>query len=484
LNFGNVHVGGTAPTQSVAVSNPHITSAAYQDNLSASAATNNAAVTATGFAGQASDGPSQNLVFTASTATPGSLASTATLTFNSVSTVGLSGRTTYGSASVTTVGSVYTGQSTWNSTASGTWGTATAGFGTNWGTNQGSPGLDSAFTNTDTATFDNTALPAGGSATVALNGANPSLQAVNFNTSGGGYTLSGSGGGTLTLAGSGGAPATINVASGSHTISAPVALATNLNVTGSGQMTISGTIAKSGTATVALAKYGSGTLVLAGTNTYDGGTTIDGGTVSVSADGNLGTGGLTFTATGTGVLQITGSTFTSAKPVTLNGTGTFELDNTDSGSLSGNISGAGGLMKTGSGSLTLTGSNGYQGVTTVSGGTLTAGTVTSLPDGGAFDIGAGGTLVLMGDGLSNSLMPYHAASAAMVCPAVPGAADESVTVSGGFVAQPQAAAASDLPAPAGGSFNPAAVPEPGTLALLVAGAVGLLAAAWRRRKQV
>jgi threonine dehydrogenase-like Zn-dependent dehydrogenase len=57
-------------------------------------------------------------------------------------------------------------------------------------------------------------------------------------------------------------------------------------------------------------------------------------------------------------------------------------------------------------------------------------------------------------------------------------------VSGGFVAQPQAAAASDLPAPAGGSFNPAAVPEPGTLALLAAGAIGLLAAAWRRRIKV
>jgi len=50
-----------------------------------------------------------------------------------------------------------------------------------------------------------------------------------------------------------------------------------------------------------------------------------------------------------------------------------------------------------------------------------------------------------------------------------------VTASGGFVAQPQAAA--------GGSFNPAAVPEPGTLTLLAAGAAGLLAAARRRRKK-
>jgi autotransporter-associated beta strand protein len=320
---------------------------------------------------------------------------------------------------------------------------------------------------------------------VALNGANPSLQAVNFNTSGGGgYTLSGSGGGTLTMAGSGGAPATINVASGSHTISAPVALATNLNVTGSGQMTISGTIAKSGTATVALAKYGSGTLVLSGTNTYDGGTTIDGGTVSVGDDTNLGTstgttGGLTFTATGTGVLQITGSTFTSAKSVTLNGTGTFELDNTDSGSLTGNITGAGGLTKTGSGGLTLSGTNDYQGVTTVSGGTLTAGAVTSLPAGGAFDVGPNGTLVLMGDGISDSLVTDHAASAAMV---YPGVADGSVTVSGGFLAQPQAAAASDLPAPAAGSFNPASVPEPGTLALLAAAAAGLFVMVLRRKQ--
>jgi hypothetical protein len=71
-------------------------------------------------------------------------------------------------------------------------------------------------------------------------------------------------------------------------------------------------------------------------------------------------------------------------------------------------------------------------------------------------------------------MGDRAGSAAMVCPGVADVADGSVTVSGGFVAQPQAAA--------GGSFNPAAVPEPGTFALLAAGAAGLLVMVRRRRK--
>ena len=43
-----------------------------------------------------------------------------------------------------------------------------------------------------------------------------------------------------------------------------------------------------------LIKVGTGTLTLTGTNTYSGGTGLDGGIVAINNDANLGTGPLTF----------------------------------------------------------------------------------------------------------------------------------------------------------------------------------------------
>ena len=496
LAFGNLHQTGTSNvvSRSVAFSNPQVTNASYQDSLDVSASTGNSLVTPSGFTGLAASGngttTTNNLTFSVNTVSAGSLVSTATLTLNSnhnnVGGLQDGTPTVVGSpGAISTTGQVYSGQSVWSTNGSGTWGvtTTSADFGQYWGQNQGSPGLDPGFTTTDTATFDNTKLSVGASATVALNGANPSLKAMNFNTTGGGgYTISNSGGGTLTLASSGG-PAAINVASGTHAISAPIAAAGNLNVTTTGQLTISGPIGKSGTTAVALAKYGSGTLILGGSNSYDAGTTIAAGTLSVSSSGNLPTaGGLAFAAGGSGALQITGSgTFASSVSISLLGDGTFKLDNTaDSGTLLGNITGIGGLTKSGSGTLTLTGTNGYLGLTLVNGGTLVAGGVTSLPLGGAFDVGASGTLVLLGGDLPPALTG-DAQSAAMAMVAGPQSA--------GAIASPQSIAAmalpaaGDPPAPGGGSFNPSSVPEPGTLALLAAGAAGLLVMALRRRKR-
>jgi autotransporter-associated beta strand protein len=488
VNLGVIHAGDSFGTQALSIQNT-APSGSYTEGLDASlgGATGDATFGGTPVTNLGGQGTSNSLTVglgNMNMTTCGTKTGTVTLNLTSNGTNSSLASTTLASQTINVHGNVFTGNATWTG-GSGQWGSQ--GATTNWtdaNSVQAAPGTFAGYANSDTATFDNTGLGSGGSATVDLGGATPSLQAMTFNTTGGGgYAVTGSGGGSLTLSGSGG-PATITVTSGTHAISAPIALASNLNVGGSGQMTISGTIAKSGTATVALAKYGSGTLVLAGVNTYDGGTTIDGGTVSVSDDTNLGTtGGLTFTATGTGVLQITGSTFTSAKSVTLDGTGTFELDNTDSGSLTGNITGAGGLTKTGSGGLTLSGSNDYQGVTTVSGGTLTASAVTSLPQYGAFNIGPSGSLVLMGDDVPlGSMLADHAAGAAMIYSAAPGVVDDSATVSGEFLAKPQAAESAVPPAPGGGSFDPASVPEPGTLALLAAAAAGLFAMVLRRKQ--
>ncbi|MER8644425.1 autotransporter-associated beta strand repeat-containing protein [Mesorhizobium sp. M1252] len=129
----------------------------------------------------------------------------------------------------------------------------------------------------------------------------------------------------------------------------------------------SATISSNLTGNTQLVKTDLGTLLLAGTNSYTGGTAINGGTLQVSDDGNLGAaaGALSFDG---GTLRNTAA-FSSARDVTLNaGGGTFE---TNAGlTLSGLIGGAGGLTKTGGGALTLTGANSYTGPTTVSAGSL------------------------------------------------------------------------------------------------------------------
>ncbi|MGG1947905.1 autotransporter domain-containing protein [Trinickia sp. NRRL B-1857] len=111
-----------------------------------------------------------------------------------------------------------------------------------------------------------------------------------------------------------------------------------------------------------------GTEVFSGINTYQGDTRISGGKLVVSADANLGTGALAFDG---GPLETTAA-FDSARDVTLDaGGGTLQTDSALT--LSGTISGNGGLSKTGSGTLTLTGAGTYSGITTIAAGTLAVG---------------------------------------------------------------------------------------------------------------
>ncbi|EEL7849984.1 fibronectin-binding autotransporter adhesin ShdA [Salmonella enterica] len=122
------------------------------------------------------------------------------------------------------------------------------------------------------------------------------------------------------------------------------------NVTGEGQ----------------IVKSGSDELIVTGDNNYSGGTTITGGTLTADHADSLGTGAIA----NSGVLQV----------------GEGELENT--------LSGAGSLVKTGTGELTLSGDNSYSGTTTITGGTLTADHADSLGTGtiansGVLQVGEG-----------------------------------------------------------------------------------------------
>ena len=129
------------------------------------------------------------------------------------------------------------------------------------------------------------------------------------------------------------------------------------------------TIASSLTGTGGLVKEDQGTLVLDGSNSYSGGTTIKGGILQIASDANLGaaTGGLALEGT---TLHVTGDTV-GTRAVSLGaGVNSFDIDRTVA--LNGTVSGAGSLRKTGAGILQLGAANAYAGGTDVAAGAVEA----------------------------------------------------------------------------------------------------------------
>ena len=134
-----------------------------------------------------------------------------------------------------------------------------------------------------------------------------------------------------------------------------IEVASGLRYTATNSSVISG----SGT----LNKLGTGTLALYGTNTYTGGTVVAAGTLVGTVDG------------------IRGNVANS---------GTLEFDQSVAGTYGGGVSGSGSVVKSGAGTLTMTGSNSYSGATTVNAGALAlsgSGSISSS----ALDLAASGT---------------------------------------------------------------------------------------------
>ena len=142
--------------------------------------------------------------------------------------------------------------------------------------------------------------------------------------------------------------------------------------TGAGAITISAPVTNSADVVpvaVSLVKSGSGTLTLSGPNTYTGGTFINAGTLTTSNATALGSNSavtlanvagatLNITAADISIGSLTGGG-ASGGNVTLGAKLTVGGDNTSPAAYAGSISGAGKLVKIGSGTLTLSGNNTY-----------------------------------------------------------------------------------------------------------------------------
>jgi fibronectin-binding autotransporter adhesin len=215
----------------------------------------------------------------------------------------------------------------------------------------------------------------------------------------------------------------------------------------SGNMTIGSTIVNNGT--IGLTKSGGGTLLLTGTNTYTGATTINAGTLSVGALANGGTnsniGASTNAATNlvfnggtlkyTGAAQNTDRLFSvGANGGTIDASGSGALNFTNTGSMAfngqtgprtltltgtntgnntlaamiGDNSGPTSLTKSGAGTWVLSGANTYSGTTTISGGTL--------------QVGGGGTTGTLGSGavIDNAALSFNRTNAMTVSNTISG----------------------------------------------------------------
>jgi len=189
--------------------------------------------------------------------------------------------------------------------------------------------------------------------------------------------------------------------SGTNTLSGNVTLtgASFLGVA-SDQLTISGNIGGGFNIT----KAGAGMLVLSGSNSYNN-TTVSAGTLSVAADGNLGSGAVTLNG---GDLTVTGAT-TIDNAIAVSAAAT--LTNADAVTLSGAISGAGGVTKSGAGTLTLssTSNSTATATLTVTGGVVSIATDSTLV-GGAVTLNGGSLTVTGATTIDNAIALSQAAT--------------------------------------------------------------------------
>jgi fibronectin-binding autotransporter adhesin len=254
----------------------------------------------------------------------------------------------------------------WTGADNGNWVVGATGANKNWKLQTAATATD--YLEGDNVLFDDSST---GSTTVSINTANVSPAATTFNDSSKTYTVTGA-----------------------------------FGIGGSGRLT----------------KNGTGTVTLSTTNTYTGTTTINAGTLSISANGNLGASSAPVVLNG-GTLKTTNSgTLTNTHAFTIAGGSTININSTGSAgtgqlffntqnTLLGNgpltVTGNGTLTTTGAGNLRVAQTNTYSGnMTMQSGGIFEYGVAGAVGNSATFTIANQGELAVQGNStvaLSNNV---------------------------------------------------------------------------------